>query len=111
MSDIVESDPKKTIGYRLALGGVIFLGLLIVAGVGILIVGLVQGWGHGAAPPPAVPPKPVSMTIAPGFVILSSDTQPGRLVLHVRSATQDEIDIIDLNDGHIIGQIHAQAAR
>lgn len=58
---------------------------------------------------PAHPAKPVSMTLAPGYKILSSDTQPGRLILHVRSDTQDEIDVIDLDDGRIISQIHATA--
>jgi hypothetical protein len=110
----VESpvDIKSTPTYRLALGAVIILGVLIVVGVGVLIVGLIQGWGsQSEAPAPVKPVKPISMTLAPGYRILSSDTQPGRLVLHVRSETVDEIDIIDLNDGHIITQIHAEAPK
>ena len=112
MSDTVESNPKATLGYRLALGAVITLGGLIVIAIGILIIGFAMGWNKPHAPPaPANPAKPVSMTLAPGYRILSSDTQPGRLVLHVRSETVDEIDIIDLNDGHIITQIHAEAPK
>lgn len=112
MSDTVESNPKATLGYRLSLAAVIFFGVLIVVGVGVLIVGLTQGWGSHSQPPAlAKPVKPISMTLAPGFRILSSDTQPGRLVLHVRSDTVDEIDVIDLNDGHIISQIHAEAPK
>jgi len=107
---------KSTPSYRLALGAVIILAVLIVAGIGVLIVGIVKGWGHrgeaasaAAAAGPAA--KPVSMSLAPGFRILSSDTQPGRLILHMRSDTVDEIAIIDLNDGHIIARIDAQAPR
>ena len=118
MSEVTSApvDPKSTPGYRFALGGVIFLGVLIVIGVGVLIVGLVQGWGKhetASAPPAAAAAakKPVSMGLEPGFRILSSDTQPGRLVLHVRSDTADEIFIIDLNDGHIVAVIHGDAPK
>ena len=109
MSDIsTQSDPRATTGYRLALAAVIALGVLIVIGLALLAAGLLKGAGQHPAAPPA---KTVSMTLAPGFTILSSDTQPGRLVLHIRSDSKDEIDIIDLNDGHIISQIHASAPR
>ena len=111
MSDIAQSDPKKTVGYRVALGGVITLGVLIVAGIGLLIIGITKGWGSHKPAAPAAPTQPISMTIAQGYSILSSDTQPGRLILHLRSPTEDEIDIIDMNDGHIISQIHAQAPK
>ena len=116
MSDISESNPKATLGYRLALGTVIFFGLLIVIGVGILIVGLMKGWGTHTSVSARVstattPAAPVHMTLAPGYTILSTDTQPGRLVLHLRSSEKDEIDIIDLKDGHIISIIQAQAPK
>ncbi len=112
MSDIsTESDPKAATSYRLALAAVITLGALIVIGVAIMIVGVVKGWNKPALPAPAAVKPPISMTLAPGFTILSSDTQPGRLILHVRSGTEDEIDIIDLSDGHIISQIHAPAPK
>ena len=110
MSDITETDPKSAASNRLALGAVIGLGALIVIVLGAMAVGLIMGWGHKDAVP-ALSPKPLSMSLAPGFRILSNDTQPGRLILHVRSDTQDEIDIIDLNDGHIITQIHAPAPK
>ena len=107
-------DPKSTLSYRLALGAVIFLGALIVIGIAIMIVGLVKGWGQpkAAAPSPvAALHKPVSMGLEPGYRILSSDTQPGRLILHVRSDTADEIFVIDLNDGHIVATIHGDAPK
>ena len=112
MSDTAESNPKSALGYRLALAAVIFFGALIVVGVGVLIVGLMQGWGDAPAPAPApVPKNPVHMTLKPGFTILSADTQPGRLVLHLRSTEKDEIDIIDLTDGRIVSIISAQAPK
>jgi hypothetical protein len=107
-------DPKSTLSYRLALGAVIFLGALIVIGIAIMIVGLVKGWGQpkAAAPSPvAALHKPVSMGLEPGYRILSSDTQPGRLILHVRSDAADEIFVIDLNDGHIVATIHGDAPK
>lgn len=110
-------DVKSTPGYRLALGAVIFLGVLILVGIALLVIGFVKGWGHKDASPAAAvaqqadAKKPVSMTLAPGYRILSSDSQPGRLILHVRSDTVDEIDIIDLNDGRVVAQIHAQAPK
>jgi hypothetical protein len=112
-TEAIESDPKSTAGYRLALGAVIILGALIVIGMGVLVYGVTQGWGRKAAPPPAAtaPSKPVNMSLAPGFRILSSETQPGRLIMHLRSETQDEIVIIDLKDGHVVAQIDAEAPK
>jgi hypothetical protein len=107
----ISVDPKSTLSYRLALGAVIFLGVLIVVGIGVLVVGLVKGWGQAKAPAAAAQPKPVSMGLEPGYRILSSDTQPGRLILHVRSDTADEIFVIDLNDGHIVATIHGDAPK
>ena len=108
----IPVDPKSTLSYRLALGAVIFLGVLIVIGIAVLILGLAKGWGTAKAPPAhAALPKPVSMGLEPGYRILSSDTQPGRLILHVRSDTADEIFVIDLNDGHIVATIHGDAPK
>ncbi len=103
-------DIKSAANYRLTLGAVIGLGAVIVIVLGVMVFGLVQGWGKKPAVASA-PSKPVSMTLAPGYRILSSDTQPGRLILHVRSDMVDEIDIIDLTDGRIISQIHAEAPK
>lgn len=115
MSEFTEEtpvDPKAAANSRLMLSVVIGLGVVIVIVIGVMIYGITQGWGkHDAAPAAAAGKKPVSMSLAPGYRILSSDTQPGRLILHVRSDTVDEIDIIDLNDGHIISQIHAEAPK
>ncbi|MDR3528474.1 MAG: hypothetical protein P4L57_14485 [Rhizomicrobium sp.] len=111
-SELTESpvDAKSAANYRLALGAVIGLGVVIVIVIAVMVFGMVEGWGKKPVVA-AAPPKPVSMTLAPGYRILSSDTQPGRLILHVRSEAIDEIDIIDLTDGRIISQIHAEAPK
>lgn len=95
----------------MALGAVIFFGVLIVVGMGVLAVGLVKGRGGSPPAPAPAPRNTIHMSLKPGFTILSADTQPGRLVLHLRSAERDEIDIIDINDGHIVSIISAQAPK
>lgn len=119
MSDISTNLPEspKPAQNRFLLGVVIALGVLIVLGVGALIAGIALGGNKHSDPTPTMVTtakpiktgKPISMHLAPGYKILSTDTQPGRLILHVRSTTQDEIDIIDLEDGHLISHIDATA--
>jgi len=100
---------------RMALGAVAFFGILILLAIAILIIGLAKGWERPAAAPAPAKPSPtkgaVSMSLQPGYHILSSDTQPGRLILHVRSDTSDEIWVIDTNDGRIVAVIHGEAPK
>ena len=116
MADVSESrtespvDLKSTATYRFGLAAVIGLGVVIVVVLGVMIFGISQGWGHRQGNAAAVK-KPVSMTLAPGFRILSSDTQPGRLILRVRSETDDEIWVIDTEDGSIVARIHGEAPK
>jgi uncharacterized membrane protein affecting hemolysin expression len=97
--------------YRLLLGVVIIITILIAFALGAVVVGMFTQANKSAPQPVDAfahrPAKTISMSLAPGFKILSSDTQPGRLIVHIRSDTKDEIDIIDLNDGRIIARIHA----
>ena len=106
--------PKSGVSYRVALGGVIFLGVLIIIGIAVLVIGLIKGWNR-PKPVPADPMadfhKPMDMALHPGYRILSSDTQPGRLILHIRSDTSDEIWIIDINNGRIVAVIHGEAPK
>jgi hypothetical protein len=105
-------DPKSTATYRLGLAAVIGLAVVIVVVLGVMVYGISAGWGHRA--PAAVTPqakKPVSMTLAPGFRILSSDTQPGRLILRVRSATDDEVWVLSTDDGSVVARIHGEAPK
>lgn len=104
-------DPKSAATYRLGLAAVIGLGAVIIIVLAVMIFGVTQGWGHRseAAAVPAAAKKPVSMTLAPGFHILSSESQPGRLILRVRSADKDEILVINTDDGSIVARIHGEA--
>ena len=67
--------------------------------------------GPGGQPAAAKAKAPVSLTLAPGVRILSSDTQPGRLILRVRSDTLDEIWVINTDDGTIVARIHGEAPK
>jgi hypothetical protein len=119
LSEITESpgETKPVISYRVALGAVIGVGVLMLIMIVLIVVGISQGWGKAPAQTPAqtaaanAAKKPVTMTLEPGFRILSSDTQPGRLILHVRSETVDEIFVIDTDDGHIVALVHGDAPK
>jgi hypothetical protein len=114
------ADPVAAAKYRRMLAIVIILGVLIMLAVGVIGAKIVTTSSttkteitssEAVAAPAKTPAKPkaVSMSLAPGYKILNSETQPGRLILHVRSDSQDEIDIIDLDDGRVVARIHATA--
>jgi len=113
VSELNESpvDPKSTATYRFALAAVIGLGALIVICLAVMVYGVTHGWSHTTAQPAAKAKAPVSLTLAPGVRILSSDTQPGRLILRVRSDTLDEIWVINTDDGTIVARIHGEAPK
>ena len=113
VSELNESpvDPKSTPTYRLGLAAVIGLGAVIVIVLAVMVFGVTQGWGHKAEQPAPKPKAPVSLSLAPGVRILSSDTQPGRLILRVRSDTVDEIWVINTDDGSIVARIHGAAPK
>lgn len=114
VSEVTQTpvDIKSAPNYRVMQGVVIGLGVLIVIAIGVLFIGLTQGWGkHPAGGEATAPKKPITMGLEPGYRILSSDTQPGRLILHVRSDTSDQIYVIDTNDGHIVAVIHGDAPK
>jgi hypothetical protein len=48
-----------------------------------------------------------AFVLPPGARIVSSQTDSGRVVLHVASSAGDEIDILSTDDGHLIAQIKA----
>jgi hypothetical protein len=117
VSDInAPADPKSTTGYRAARLAVIVLSALII----LALIGLVAGMamkmsGHsvhlfGGSDTPATPPAEAgggsaAFALPAGAKVTSSETQPGRLILHVHSAAGDEIDIVDTDDGHLILRI------
>ncbi len=91
-------------GYRAAKLAVIVLSALIILALIGLVVGAVlklsgrstrlSGSGSGE-----------TFALPPGAHIVSTETQPGRLILHVRSGEGDEIDIVSTGDGHLIARI------
>lgn len=100
------------------MGVVIGLGVLIIVAFGALIAGIVTGGNREHAVPPATATPNLAQTasngptaLPPGYQIVDVQTQPGRLVLHLRTQSQDEIDIIDLNDGRLIARLRPQPQR
>jgi hypothetical protein len=82
---------------------VIILSVLIVlAVVALLIGGLVKLGGktatHGLSG---------NFQLPPGARIVEMQSQPGRLILRVREAHGEEIDILDTQDGRLVGQVKA----
>ena len=111
MSDVplTNPDPTKTTSYRLARAAVIILGVLLALAFVLLVVGL--GWrmsGHKAA---AESDAPSRFVLATGTRIVSTETQPGRLILRVRlPGGEEDIDIIDTETGKLVGQVKAPQA-
>jgi hypothetical protein len=98
------ADPKNTLAYRGAKYAVIILSALIILALIGLVVGAVMKlpgrstrlMGGGSE---------TAYILPPNAKILSTETQAGRLILHVHSPQGEEIDIIDTNDGHLIRQV------
>ncbi|HUJ02204.1 MAG TPA: hypothetical protein VLW75_01085 [Rhizomicrobium sp.] len=111
MSDVTPGPAdnyKASASYRGARAAVILLGVLLLIAFALLIVGFaVKLTGRGGSPATG---GPVLFTLAPGAKIVSSQLGDNRLVLHVRSAAGDEIDIIDTQNGRLVGQIKPQDA-
>ncbi len=84
---------------------VIGLGVLIVIAFVLLVVGMVTKFnGHPASTSTAAGTRYVLPT---GAKIVDMQTQPGRVILRVRTGTGEEVDIIDTQDGHLISQVKA----
>lgn len=113
MSDMqAPVDEKQTLRYRTARLAVIILSALIILALVALAVGTVmQMTGHSTRifgsgkPAPAAAPPAEAFVLPPGATIVKTESQPGRLILHVHSAGGDEIDIVDTADGHLISRI------
>ena len=94
---------NQTPAYRAAKMAVIILSVLIViAVVALLVGGLLKLGGktgtHGASG---------NFQLPPGARIVEMQSQPGRLILRVREAHGEEIDILDTQDGRLVGQVKA----
>jgi hypothetical protein len=106
MSDI-DKPQSETPAYKAAKLAVIILSVLIILAVIALVVGgIVKLSGK---PKPVAGPS--SFGLAEGARIIAMDSQPGRLILRIKTATGEEIDIIDTSDGHLVGQVKATFAK
>lgn len=106
MSDMhAPADPKSTIGYRAARLAVIVLSALIILALIGLVVGVILKLSGRSTHMLGGGASGAAFTLPPGAKVLSSESQPGRLILHVRSGEGDEIDIVSSEDGHLIAQI------
>ena len=117
MSDMnAPANPNNTSAHRAAKLAVIVLSALII----LALIGLVAGMamkmtGHSvhlfggsdapAEPAPGTDAAGTAFALQSGAKITASESQPGRLILHVHSAAGDEIDIVDTDDGHLISRI------
>lgn len=112
MSDVplTNADPTKTTSYRLARAAVIILGVLLALAFVLLVVGLIWRMTGHAPQGTTSEASTAHFTLAPGARIVSLDSQPGRLILRIRSSAGEEIDIIDTGTGKLIGQVKAPAA-
>ena len=112
LSDVplTNPDPSKTTSYRLARAAVIILGVLLGLAFVLLVVGLVwRMTGHKTAS--SEPDAPSRFVLATGTRIVSTETQPGRLILRVRlPGGEEDIDIIDTETGRLVGQVKAPQA-
>jgi hypothetical protein len=98
---------QRSAAYRFLLAAVILLGVLIVIALGVLVVGLtMRVGGHRTArnESPAV-----QFTVPAGTRVVSSDVSGDRLVLCLRGAFGDEIDIIDMQTGRLVAKVRASA--
>ena len=101
---MTHSDGAATpASYRGLLALVIILGVLIVLGVGALIGGFMLGAGRRtetAAPYETTVPVPV-----PGARIESAEIQGNRILMRLSEAGGDELVILDVNSGRLIGRV------
>jgi hypothetical protein len=96
---------NQTPAYKAAKLAVIILSALIILAVIALVVGGIRlgrktSYSGAAA----------TFQLPPGARIIDMQSQPGRLILRVRDATGEEIDLLDTQDGHLVGQVKASFA-
>ena len=104
MSAIPQAGPQGS-SHRLLKAVVIGLGVLIVIALVLLVVGMVTKFnGHATSTGAQGGTRYV---LPSGAKIVDMQTQPGRVILRVRTGTGEEIDIIDTQDGHLISQVKA----
>jgi hypothetical protein len=92
---------NQTPAYKAAKMAVIILSILIVMAVVTLVVGGLTRLGGKTA----IHGPTGAFQLPPGARIVEMQSQPGRLILRVREAHGEEIDILDTQDGRLVGQV------
>jgi hypothetical protein len=103
VSDIqAQADPQSTLAYRGARFAVIVLSALIILALIGLVVGVAMKLSGRSTP---LSGGSQTLVLPQNSKILATEVQPGRLILHVRSPEGDEIDIVNTDDGRLIGRV------
>jgi hypothetical protein len=104
VSDIeAPAGPQNTLALRSAKIAVIILSaLIILALIGLVVGAILKLSGRSTH---VIGGSDTAFVLPPGARILTSETQPGRLILHVRSPEGEEIDIISTDDGKLVGRV------
>ncbi len=94
--------------YRAAKAAVIVLSALIILALMGLVVGAVLKLaGRSTHVLNGVRQGGGAFVLPAGARILGSESQSGRLILHVHSPAGDEIDIVSTEDGRLVARIAA----
>lgn len=110
LSDMPPENPgSQSPAYKAAKLAVIILSALIILAVIALIAGGIARLS-GRTPAKRAP-TPSTFTLAPGAHVIAMESQPGRLILRIRTATGEEIDILDTQDGHLVGQVKMTSSK
>lgn len=105
MSDMqAPAGPQNTLAYRAAKYAVIVLSALIILALIGLVVGVAMKLS-GHLPRSSGGDSGQTFFLPRDAKILTTDVQPGRLVLHVRSPQGDEVDIIDTETGRLVSRV------
>jgi hypothetical protein len=96
--------PPNTLAYRGAKYAVIVLTALIILALIGLVVGVAMKLS-GHLPRSSGGDSGQAFVLPRGAKIVTTNVQPGRIVLHVRSSQGDEVDIIDTDSGRLVGRI------
>jgi hypothetical protein len=101
----VPAGPQNTLAYRGAKYAVIVLSALIILALIGLVVGVAMKLSGQLPRHPASEAAGEAFLLPHGARIVTTDVQPGRLILHVHSVQGDEIDIIDTDSGRLVSRI------
>lgn len=102
-----NEDSGKGPTYRVMLGVVIFLGILIVIAVAVLVAGFIMKMSGSG--PRASSGADSAFALPAGAGIETMEVSGNRLILRVRTDAGEEIDIVDIADGRLVGQVKTAA--